>query len=131
MCRPEATAYGCLHSTSTPLSSCTNRLYLDDHQHYKSSSNAKLRRRYKYMKSRCRRDRERGATVLYLRMDIVCEDCENDGKELEKCDVIEIIVDTVEIQVLRGKTAPQGLKRKWENMTEARDGNRGRSQEAR
>lgn len=64
-------------------------------------------------------------------MDILCEDCEKDGKEFEKCDVIEISVDDVEIQVLRGETAPQGLKRKWENMTEAREGDRGRFEEAR
>lgn len=123
MCRPSTTCYGCLHTLSTPSSPCTNRLYLITHASYRSSSDPKLRQRYKYMHSRCCRDKKRGATIMYLRMDINCEACEKAEKPAPlETDVLEISVGDVEIQVLRGNAEPQWVSRERASRAKTRAG---------
>lgn len=50
--------------------------------------------------------------MLYLRMYLNYEKCIEEGKkEMERCDVLEIGIVNVEIQMLRGAAEPQKVER--------------------
>ena len=74
------------------------------------------------MFQRCRRDSQRGAKVLYLRMDINCRKCEKEEKEQpEEAEVVDIEVNDVFIQVLRGSAEPVIVDRPHGLRVERRD----------
>lgn len=64
------------------------------------------------MSQRCRRDSQRGAGVLYLRMDINCRKCEKEGKDQPgEAEVVDVEVNDVFIQVLKGSAEPVNVDR--------------------